>query len=95
MYAAFTVMFHYERYIPNLHVHMFVFQNYKRQAVVALGLFVRMAAHCDISEDTNTVPLLVNLWNLANKHSTLDNKLLVCMYGMGWGASRLVNRIRL
>ncbi len=45
--------------------------------MVALGLFVRMAGHCDISDDTNTAPLLINLWNLANKHSVLDRKLMV------------------
>ena len=55
------------------------FQNYKRQAVCALGLFARMAAHCDIAEETHMVPLLVNLWNLANKHAVLDKRLMVCM----------------
>ena len=44
---------------------------------MALGLFVRVVAHCDISEDTNTAPLLVNLWNLSDKHSILDRKLMV------------------
>ena len=59
-----------------LSLFFLVFQNYKRQAVAALGLFVRMAGHCDISEETNTAPLLINLWNLTNKHSVLDKKLL-------------------
>ena len=55
-------------------------QNYKRQAVVALGLFVRMAKHRHVTEDTNTAPLLINLWNVANKDSVLDKELMVRSY---------------
>ena len=69
-----------------------IFQNYKRQAVAALGLFVRMAGHCDISEETNTAPLLINLWNLTNKHSVLDKKLLVRIIDDG-SYSRVYNSL--
>ena len=44
---------------------------------MALGLFLRLSAHADMSEGTNLKPLLINLWNLAQKHRALDPDLLV------------------
>ena len=53
------------------------FQNYKHQAMMALSLFVRLVGHSDLAEETNISPLLVNLWNLTQKHSVVDPKLIV------------------
>ena len=39
--------------------------------------FLRLSVHADMSEGTNLKPLLVNLWNLAQKHGALDYDLLV------------------
>lgn len=49
----------------------------KRQALLALGLFARLLAHSDLSEDTNLVPLMANLWNLALKYGSLGHHLYV------------------
>jgi hypothetical protein len=54
----------------------------KRQSHLALGLFVRLFAHAELSEETNLSPLLVNLWNLACKHKTGEGKTLVCYHGV-------------
>ena len=45
--------------------------------MLSLGLFVRLAAHADLSEGTGVSPLLVNLWTQAQKYRVVDKKLLV------------------
>ena len=37
----------------------------------------RLFTHAEISEETNLSALLINLWNLASKHKTGFDKLLV------------------
>jgi hypothetical protein len=54
----------------------------KRQSLMALGLFVRLFSHAEISEETNLSALLVNLWNLAYKHKSGFNRLLTCYHGV-------------
>ena len=49
--------------------------------MLALGLFARLLAHSDLSEDTNLVPLMANLWNLAVKHGTIGQHLFVSFIG--------------
>jgi hypothetical protein len=49
---------------------------------LALGLFVSLFAHAELSEQTNMSSLLVNLWNLACKHKIGDGKMLVGYHGV-------------